>query len=184
VSARETEIRTLLLQQRLANAARRLPQALRDYARMLLAAAVGYGLLVALLAWLTPVDPLYALAGVALLFSVQAASYHVRLARDPEFTIPPCGCGAGVKDDTAGVLRSRESTILGVPNALLGVVLYTALIAAVATGRDGAALGLALAAGLGSASLGYVMVVRLAAVCSLCVNVAALNLLLLLQLLR
>ncbi len=183
MSAREAEIRSLLLQQRLRNVARRLPLALRDYVRMLAAAAVGYGLLTALVAWLTPVEPVYALASVTLLFSGQAASYHVRLARDPDFVIPACGCGAGAKDDTAVVLRSRESTIIGVPNAFLGALLYSALLVAAATGRDEAVVALALVAGLTSAWLGYAMVVRLASVCSLCVNVAALNLLLLVQLL-
>lgn len=183
MSAREAEIRALLWQQRALNALRRargrLPRALGDYLRLLVSGLVGFGLLTALVAWLTPAGPQYVLPALALLFTAQTASYTVQLARDPEFTVPGCGCGADVPDDTATVLRSREGKLLGVPSAFLGLGLYAALLAAAATGADAAVVGLALAAAAASAYLGYVMVVRLASVCSLCVNVAALNLLLL-----
>ena len=90
MSAREAEVRALLRQQRALNAVRRargrLPRALGDYLRLLASSVVGFGILTALIAWLTPVEPLYLLAAFALLFSVQAASYSVRLARDPERT--------------------------------------------------------------------------------------------------
>lgn len=184
MTAREAELRTLLLQQRLRNAVRRLPQALRDFVRMLAAAAVGFGILAELLAWLTPLEPLPALAALALLFSAQAASYAVRLARDPDFEIPSCGCGTSVNDDSTAVLRSPQSRILGVPISAYGVLLYTGLLLAVITDVSAATVVLALAAGVSSVYLGYVMVVRLASVCTLCVNVAALNLLILLQLVR
>jgi uncharacterized membrane protein len=182
--ARETAYRNLLLQQRIRNSARRLPPALRDYAQMLAAAAVGFGVLAALLAWLTPVEPLYSLPALALLFSGQAASYTVRLARDPDFEVPGCGCGTSVNDDTATVLRSPQSAILGVPNSVLGVLLYALMLAAVAADLPAVTVALALVAGLASAYLGYVMVARLASVCTLCVNVAALNLLILIELVR
>lgn len=186
MSAREAEIRALLQQQRALNAfrraLRRLPRALGDYARLFASGLVGFGLLTALVGWLTPAEPLHVLPALALLFSGQAASYTVRLARDPEFTVPGCGCGVDVSDDTATVLRSREGKLLGVPSAFLGVGLYAALLAAVAAGADAAVVALALVAAATSAYLGYAMVVRLASVCSLCVNVAALNLLLLLHL--
>jgi hypothetical protein len=64
------------------------------------------------------------------------------------------------------------------------VLLYTGLLLAVITDVSPATVVLALAAGASSVYLGYVMVVRLASVCTLCVNVAALNLLILLQLVR
>ena len=184
MSARESELRTLLLQQRLRNAGRRLPPALRDVARMLAAAALGFGLLTELLAWLTPVEPLPALTGLALLFSAQATSYSVKLARDPDYEVPGCGCGTSVNDDSTAVLRSPQSRILGIPTSAYGVLLYTGLLVAVVADLPAATVGLALAAGLASLLLGYVMVVRLASVCTLCVNVAALNLLILIQLVR
>lgn len=179
---RETEVRSLLLQQRLRDAGRRLPPALRDYARLLTTAVIGYGLLTALLAWLTPIEPLHALPALALLFSLQATAYGVKAARDPEFVVPGCGCGGATTDDTATVLRSSESKIAGVPISVLGLLLYAALLAAVATGRHETVVTLAAVAVLASAYLGYVMVARIARVCALCVNVAALSVLLLLHL--
>lgn len=176
--AREPEIRSLLLQQRLRNAGRRLPPVLRDYVRMLAAGVVGYGLLTQLLAWFTPVDPLFALASLAFLFSAQATSYSIKAARDPEFVVPGCGCGGATTDDTANVLRSKESKLGGVPISVLGLVLYAALLAALATDQHAAVGALAVVASLASVYLGYVMVTRIASVCSLCVNVAALNVLL------
>ena len=184
MSARETELRSLLLQQRLRNAARRLPPAFRDFARMLAAAVVGFGILSELLAWLTPIEPLPALAALALLFSAQATSYAVKLARDPDYEVPGCGCGTSVNDDSTAVLRSPQSRILGVPVSAYGALLYTALVAAVFADLRAATVVLALAAALASLYLGYVMVARLASVCTLCVNVAALNVLILLQLVR
>jgi uncharacterized membrane protein len=182
VIARETEVRSLLLQQRLRNARRRLPPALRDYARLLTTAVLGYGLLTALLEWLTPIDTLYALPALALLFSVQATSYGVKATRDPDFVVPGCGCGGVTTDDTAAILRSSESKIAGMPISVLGVLLYTALLAAVAADTHAVVSTLAVVAALASAYLGYVMVARIASVCGLCVNVAALNVLLLVHL--
>lgn len=186
MSAREAEIRSLLLQQRARNAVRRargrLPRALGDYLRLLASSVVGLGILTALIAWLTPAEPELVLAAFGLLFSIQAASYSVRLARDPDFTVPGCGCGVDVADDTATVLRSHEGKLFGVPGPFLGVVLYAALLGAVVLDMPAAVVALAVVAGLTSAYLGYVMVVRLASVCSLCVSVTAINLLLLLHL--
>jgi uncharacterized membrane protein len=184
VSVRETELRSLLLQQRLRNAGRRLPPAFRDFARMLAAAAVGFGILTELLAWLTPVEPMPALAALALLFAAQATSYAIKLARDPDYEVPGCGCGTSVNDDSTAVLRSPQSRILGVPISAYGVLLYAGLLAVALADLQALTVVLALAAGFVSLCLGYVMVARLASVCTLCVNVAALNLLILLQLLR
>ena len=184
MSVRETELKSILLQQRLRNAGRRLPQPLREYLRMLAAAAVGFGVIAALLAWLTPVEPLHSLPALALLFSAQATSYAVRLARDPDFEVPGCGCGTSVNDDSTTVLRSPQSRALGIPISAYGVLLYAGLLTAVVADVPAVAVALALAAGLASLSLGFVMVARLASVCTLCVNVAALNLLILLQLVR
>jgi uncharacterized membrane protein len=175
VSAHEAPVRGDL-------AERRLPPALRDYLRLLAGAAVGFGLLTGLLGWLTPLEPELVLPVLALVFSAQAASYAARLARDPGFRIPDCGCGADVRDDSATVLRSPQSRLLGVHNAYVGVVLYAALTTAAVLGLGWVAAGLVVAAAAASAYLGWVMVARLGSVCSLCINVAALNLLLLVQL--
>lgn len=185
--ARESELRRRVRNDRVRQAAiragQRLPPVLADFLKMLAASVVGFWILTELLALVSPAKPLYTLSAFALLFSAQATFYKLKLASDPDFEIRGCGCG-GRKDDTATVLRSRESAILGVPNSALGVVLYATLLAAVAVDNRNAAVALAVAAVLASAYLGYVMVVRLASLCPTCVNVAALNVLILVQLVR
>lgn len=165
-------------------AARRLPPALGDFLKMLAASVLGFWILTELLGYVSPAEPLYTLPALALLFSAQATFYKLKLATDPDFEIRGCGCGGIRADDTAAVLRSRESAILGVPNSVLGVLLYAALLTAVALDNRSAAVALAVAAALASAYLGYVMVVRLASLCPTCINVAALNVLILVQLAR
>ena len=77
------------------------------------------------------------------------------------------------------MLRSPASTILKVPNALLGMLFYAALVALVATGNDAAALPLAVVAVAASAALGVVMVIGVRALCPICINTAAMNVLIL-----
>lgn len=156
-------------------AAGRMPTALAEYLKMLVASVAGFWILTALLASISPADVLYLLATFGLLFSAQATLYKVKLARDPDFEIPNCGCGGSRADDTAAVLRSRESSILGVPNSVLAILLYAALLAAIAGGYSEAAIALAVAAAVTSAYLGYVMVFRLASLCQTCINISALN---------
>jgi uncharacterized membrane protein len=181
--ARESESRRQVLHSRARaaglRAAGRIPAALTEYLKVLAASVIGYWILTALLASVSPADVLYTLPALGLLFSGQATLYKVKLAKDPAFEIPSCGCGGNRTDDTAAVLRSRESSILGVPNSVFAILLYVALIAAVAGGRTEAAIVLAVAAVVTSAYLGYMMVFRLAILCQLCVNVSALNALIL-----
>ena len=160
-------------------AAGRMPAGLAEYLQSLAASVVGFWILTALLTSISPADALYTLPALGLLFSAQATLYKVKLAMDPAFEIPSCGCGGSRVDDTAAVLRSRESTILGVPNSVLAILLYAALLVAIAGGHIEAAIALAVAAVVASAYLGYVMVFRLASLCQLCVNVSALNVLIL-----
>ncbi len=177
---REHERRQLLLR---AAIRRRLPALVPDYAKMLVGTVVGFGILTLLLRRFTDVDPLWILGGVALTYSLRAAYYKVKLATDPDFTVPKCGCAGAANDRTELVLRSTYSTLLGVPNALLGSLLYAALLVTVQLGQHGAATTLAVAALLGSAYLGHAMVVRIGALCPTCVTIAGLNLLMLWQLL-
>lgn len=181
---RERERERLVRRARLRSAIRRrVPPLLHEYARMVLATVVGFGIVALLLRRLTDVDPIWVLAGVALMYSLRAAYYKAKLALDPEFTVPKCGCAGAANDRTEVVLRSRYSTILGVPNAALGAALYIALLAAVLTRHHGAATALAVVAVAASAVLGHAMVARLGALCPTCVTIAGLNLLILWQLL-
>lgn len=161
-----------------------VPPSLPEYLRVLMGAVIGFGTLAELLRVFTDMNPVYVLAGVGLAFSLQITQHRYRLARDPDYVVRGCGCLGSDTDDTAAVLRSRESALLGIPNSVVGAVLYAALTLAVYMGQSEVAIGLAAVAVLGSAYLAYVMVVRLASLCPLCINVAALNLLLLVNLLR
>jgi uncharacterized membrane protein len=137
-----------------------------------------------LLAFIPGVRPLYAYAGFGLLYSLQATYYKYKLSIDPSYTIPRCRCGGQQYDDTEVVLRSKESALLKVPNSVLGSTFYVALAILIHLNRGAAATALGAVAVLLSAYLGYVMVVRISSLCPNCVNVAALNVLILWQLLR
>ena len=176
--ARERVQRRRLLALRLR---RHLPALLPAYAELLVGTLLGFGLVTVLLRRFTSVDPLWVLGGVALLYSLRSAYYEHRLATDPGFALPKCGCGGRGDDRTEAVLGSRYSRVLGVPVAALGAVLYAALLASVGLGAHAAATGLAAFAAGTSAYLGYAMVVRIGALCPACVTVAGLNLLLLWQ---
>jgi hypothetical protein len=67
---------------------------------------------------------------------------------------------------------------------VLGSAFYVALAILIHLNHGAAATALGAVAVLLSAYLGYVMVVRIASLCPNCVNVAALNVLILWQLLR
>jgi uncharacterized membrane protein len=154
-----------------------------DYFRLLVGTVVGFGILALVLRRFTNVDPLWALIGVVLAYSLRSAYYKRKLAADPTYTLPKCGCAGGVNDHTEIVLRSRYSSLFGISNAVLGVILYTALLVSVLLHLHGVATALAVVAVIGSAYLGYVMVVRIGALCPTCVTIAGVSLLILWQLL-
>jgi uncharacterized membrane protein len=182
--ARDRELQRRILEARVRRALRLyLPDLLPEYLKMLLGAVVGFGIVTLLLRRFTAVDPLWVLAGVALAYSLRAGYYKLKLTVDPAFTVPKCGCAGAVNDRTEIVLRSTYSSLFGVPNALLGAALYIGLLVALHLQQHTAATALALVAVIGSAYLGYTMVVRLAALCPTCVTIAGLNVLILWQLL-
>ena len=171
-----------LLQHRIRRAARRrLPPIAPDYFRLLVGTIVGFGIAALLLRRFTTVNPLWVLVGVALAYSSRSAYYSRKLAADPNYTLPKCGCGGVVNDRTEIVLRSPYSTSLGISNSLLGVIVYVALLVSLLLGLHEMATALAAVAVLGSTYLGYVMVVRIAALCPTCVTIAGLNLLIIWQ---
>ena len=160
------------------------PALLPEYLRVFTVALVTFGIASELVLRLTDVSPVYVLVGVALVYSVQITHHRYKLVADPGHEVAGCACFRTAADKTAVVLRSRESAVAGIPNSVVGAVLYAALALAAYLGQTGIAIGLAAVAVLGSAYLGYVMVVRLASLCPLCINVAALNVLLLFHLVR
>jgi uncharacterized membrane protein len=182
--AKERELERQLLEVRVRTAVRRhLPEQLPDYLKMLVGTAIVFGGASFLLRRFTDFNPLWMLLGVALAYSARSAYYKLRIARDPGYSIPKCGCAGAVNDRTEVVLRSAYGDFFGIPNGLFGAALYVALLVAVGLQLENAALALALVAVAGSAYLGYVMVVKLGALCPTCVTIAGLNLLIAWQLL-
>jgi uncharacterized membrane protein len=189
---REKEIGRQILHDRFRRAFARLrlqvrtragfPALLPELLKTLLGSILGFWILTALLSCFLRVKPVYALIAFGIFYSLQSTYYKYRLSGDPSYRIPRCGCGGAAKDGSEVVLRSKQSAILMVPTSALGTALYVVLLASVLGGHAGAAKVAAILAVSASAYLGYVMVARIGALCSNCVNVAALNVLVLWQL--
>ncbi|MEO8564124.1 MAG: vitamin K epoxide reductase family protein [bacterium] len=160
----------------------RTPALLPEYAKVLLGSALGLWIITWMLSHVAHAAPLYTLTAFGFFYSAQASYYTYRLSVDPAFRIPRCGCAGATKDDSEVVLRSGGSGVLKVPSAALGAVLYAALAVLAHQGDLRAATGVAMLAVSVSAYLGYLMVVRISALCSTCINVASVNLLILWQL--
>lgn len=183
--AREREIQRQIRYNRIRTAVlRRLPTLLPEYLRVLLGSLLGFAILAELLWYFADVPPLYLLPALGLLYSTQASFYKYKLATDPDYKVPTCGCAGAANDKTEVVLRSSQSAVLGIPNSVLGTALYAALLLLVYLQYDAAALVPAIAAVLGSVYLSYVMVARIASLCPICINIAALNVLILVQFAR
>lgn len=149
---------------------------LTEFVKSLLSALVAFWVFSWALSHFFAVRPVYTLAVLGLLYSVQATYYKHELSVNPDFRIPGCRCGGAKEDETETVLTSEGSAILHIPNSVLGVGLYPVLLFLVSGGRERAALLLSALAVLGSAYLAYRMVARVRALCSLCVNVYGVNL--------
>lgn len=157
----------------------RLPALVPDYANMLLGALLGFWVLAWLLERYVGAPRTWVLPAFGMLYALQASWYGARLRADPAFTVPKCGCAGGAKDNPDAVLRSEHSRVGGVPNAVLAVVFYVAFVVLVTLGYRTAATLLAGVSVVAGAWLGYVMVVRIRALCANCVSMFAVNLLLL-----
>ncbi len=128
--------------------------------------------------------PVYTFTVFGLMYSLQAAYYKYRLSRDPAYKIPKCKCAGRSNDGTETVLRSNQSSFLSVPYSVLGTLLYFTLLLAIRFHQANAAILLASCAIVVSAYLSYAMIARIGSLCVNCVNMSALNLLILLQLVR
>jgi uncharacterized membrane protein len=191
---REREIRRQLRQNRArkaaiglrasvrAAAAERMPALVREFLETLLGSLLGFLVIFELPARLGGVNPLYTLSTFGLLYASQSTYYKYKLTVEPGFTIPTCRCAGRSRDDTESVLQSRQSAVLGVPNSLFAVAFFAVLLALTALGDRGLGLPLAVIAVAASAYLSYVMLVRIRSLCTICVNIAAINVLILWQL--
>jgi len=182
---REREIQRQMLYNRLTNqVADRFPMLLSEFLKMLLGSLLAFWIIGKLLEYIFHARPLYTFAVFGFVYSVQATYYKYRLAVDPGYKIPKCRC-AGLRDDnTEEVLKSRESAILRVPNSVFGALFYSGLMVLAYLKHTDAVRLIAFVALVVSAYLSYVMVVKIGRLCVNCINVSALNVLILLQVLH
>lgn len=159
--------------------ARRFSSIPAEFAMAILAALVGSGAISLFLWAVAGIVPVYTLAALGLACSGLATYHKYRLHIDPNYKVPRCRCAGARRDDTDAVLRHQASSVAGVPTALFGVFGYLALLALLVAGRPAAALPLAVGVAILSAYLAYVMVYRIRALCPTCINICALNFLIL-----
>lgn len=157
---------------------------LPEFIKMMIGSLLAFWIICKLLEYIFHATPLYTFAVFGFIYSVQATYYKYRLSVDPDYKIPKCRC-VGYRDgDTERVLKSRESAILRVPNSVLGAVFYSTLLVLAYLKHVEAVRLVAIVAVVVSAYLSYVMVVKIGSLCVNCINVSALNVLILLQVLR
>lgn len=160
------------------------PTLLPEYVKVLAGSVLGFWLLAWAFAGFFDIPRLYTFALLGLVFSLQATHTRYRLAKDPDYKVRRCNCGGARRDATEAVLKSSAGTIAGIPTSMLGAGVYAALLAVIYSGHIVTAQVLAAAGLLVSAYLAYVMVAKLGALCSTCINIAALNVLIVWQLVR
>lgn len=162
----------------------RIPVLLPEFLKMMIGSLLAFWIIGKLLGYIFHASPLYTFAVFGLIYSVQATYYKYRLSVDPDYKIPKCRC-VGYRDgDTEKVLKSRESAILRVPNSVLGAVFYSTLLVLAYLKHTEAVRLVAIVAVVVGAYLSYAMVVKIGSLCVNCINVSALNVLILLQVLR
>jgi uncharacterized membrane protein len=158
-----------------------LPVIWRDLARMMSGALLAFWLIGYLLSVVAGVEPLFVYLLLALIYSAQSTYYKYRLAANPDYKIPKCGCAKTPRSvDAERVLKSTEGQLLSrFPNSLLAAVFYSVMLTLACGGQLFAVGSLVLSACLFSAYLGHVMVARIGSLCTNCINIGALNVLVL-----
>ena len=184
-SVRQREIRRQLLYNRVRRVAAsnslrrfladRIPALPAEFLKLFAGSLLGYWIVASLLAHFFRFNPVNILSAFGLLYSIQSVYYKYQLSKDPSYRIPRCRCAGRRNDNAEVVLLSRQSAIFGIPNGVLGVVLYLVLPLLVHRQLTNAAISMAAIAALGSLYLGYVMVFRIRNLCTNCINVLALN---------
>jgi uncharacterized membrane protein len=163
--------------------AARTPALAREFLGTLLGALVGFLVIAELLAHVAGVSEIYTFSAFGLVYSLQSTYYKYRLAVDPGFKIPSCRCARRGADGTEGVLRSRYSAILGIPNSVYAAAYFVAVPVLAGVAGSRAALPLAVVAIAASSYLSYIMLAKIRSLCATCISIAALSALILWQLL-
>jgi uncharacterized membrane protein len=161
-----------------------IPEIVGEFFKMIAGSLIGFWVIGKLLAYVFHVNSLYTFSVLGLVFSVQATYYKYRLSANPDFKIPKCKCSGHRADSTTTVLQSGQSALLGIPISMLGAVFYAALVM-LSYFRHPEGVAFLVVGGVAvSAYLSYGMVSKIGGLCANCVNVAALNILLLIRLIH
>jgi uncharacterized membrane protein len=163
--------------------AARTPALAREFLGTLLGALVGFLVIAELLAHVAGVSQIYTFSAFGLVYSLQSTYYKFKLVADPGFKIPSCRCARRGTDGTEGVLMSRYSATLAIPNSVYAAVFFVAVPVLATVAGSRAALPLAIVAIAASSYLSYIMLARIRSLCATCVSIAALSALVLWQLL-
>jgi uncharacterized membrane protein len=161
-----------------------IPGIVLEFAHMIAGSLLGFWMISKLTGFMFHLRPVYLFVGFGILYSLQSTYYKYRLSRNPGYKIPRCKCARRTSDRSEVVLRSTESSVFGVPHSVFGCIYYCALFLLLFSGKREAAMLLSFAACAVSGFLSYVMVARIHSLCTNCINVGALNFLLLFELIR
>lgn len=187
----EREIRRQTMYNSLSKAARHntigtyignhVPAIVSDYFGMLAGSLLAFWIVGFLLSYVHA-NRLYTYPVLGLLYSLQTTYYKYRLSVDPDYKIPACKCAGRRSEGTEKVLKSREGAIVGIPNSVLAVAFYSAFLVLTYLKHFDAVLYVAILAVVVSAYVSYVMVAKIGSLCVNCINISALNLLILFHL--
>ena len=161
--------------------AARVSPLLREYLETLMQSLIGFWIVAKVLSYIPHYNALYTFPLFGLLYSLQSSYHKYRLSVDPNFKIPKCRCAGRANDNAEVVLKDKHSSIAGIPYSAFGIVFYSLLLLSIGRNELRAALLVSAAAVVVSAYLSYVMVAKIRSLCTNCINVAALNVLSLLQ---
>lgn len=161
----------------------RVPPLFREFLTMVVGALGAFWLIGELLLLVFHVSPFYTYAVFGLFYSIQSTYYKYRLSMDPNYKIPKCRCHARQNENMEHVLKSADSTILRIPTSVFALLFYCVSLIMRYFGHWNTLVLVAVVAFCVSAYMSYVMVARIGSLCRNCINISALNVLILLQLL-
>jgi uncharacterized membrane protein len=120
-------------------------------------------------------SPLHLYSFLGVFYSMQATVYKYRMNKDPNYKIPKCKCATRPSLDTQKVLGSKESIMMfNIPNSIFGT-LYYLLILLLNVLNSFLLFPIALLGFLSNFYFGYVMVFNIKSLCSICINIYAIN---------
>jgi len=128
------------------------------------------------------INTIHVYVGLGILYSLQATFYKYKMLKDPEYVPPKCKCGNKPTINTKTVLESDESSLFfGIPNSIFGIGLYPLIGYLTYLQFESAVIGMLVIAATISFYLAYKMIYDIGSLCSLCINVYAVNVLLVIK---